>query len=295
MDGFGYKRAQYFLPGRSGEIFLDELARYGDLYRSDSVDAGASLFGDVEEMKPERPTVPDLIGEPEILAELQKEKELVGMYLSSHPLDRYAFEMKAFTNCQLANLGSLVNECEGAHKTAKVSAAGIVTDVKQLTTRTGKPYSRTLIEDYSGSYELSLFGKDHEAFMNYMKPHEALFLEGEIGEKFFLKPEERAQGKTSPYVFKLKKVTLLGNLSEDMMKEFTLNLNTSVLDPAMIASLQKLLKHHKGNIPLNVFLVDEPTGYRILFYSRKISVSVTSAFIDDLHKLGLDSYEVVRK
>ncbi|MCR5017435.1 MAG: DNA polymerase III subunit alpha [Bacteroidales bacterium] len=295
MDGFGYKRAQYFLPGRSGEVFLDELARYGDLYRSDSVDAGASLFGDVEEMKPERPAVPDLIGEPEILAELQKEKELVGMYLSSHPLDRYAFEMKAFTNCQLANLGALVNECESAHKTAKVSAAGIVTDVKQLTTRTGKPYSRTLIEDYSGSYELSLFGKDHEAFMQYMQPHAALFLEGEVGEKFFLKPEERAQGKTSPYVFKLKKVTLLGNLSEDMMKEFTLNINTSVLDPAMIASLQKLLKHHKGSIPLNVFLVDEPTGYRILFYSRKISVSVTSAFIDDLHKLGLDSYEVVRK
>ena len=62
-----------------------------------------------------------------------------------------------------------------------------------------------MLEDYSGSWELALFGKDHEAFMSYMKPKETLFLEGEIGEKFFLKPEDRAQGKTSPYTFKLKK------------------------------------------------------------------------------------------
>ena len=295
FDSFGHKRAQYFLPGRSGEPFLDELARYGDLYRSDSVDAGASLFGDVEEMKPERPVIPDPIGEPEILAELQKEKELVGMYLSSHPLDRYDFEIHAFTNCQLANLASLVTECEASKKPCKVCVAGIVTDFKQLTTRTGRPYSRTLIEDYSGSYELSLFGKDHEQFMSYMTPHAALFIEGEIGEKFFLKQEEKAQGKTSPYAFKLKKVSLLGNLTEDMMKEFTINMNTCVITPEFTQKLLKLVKRHKGNIPLNIFLVDDLTGYRILFYSRKLNVSVTSAFIDDLRHLGLTSFEAVRK
>ena len=295
LDSFGNKRVQYLLPGRSGEIFLDELARYGDLYRSDSVDAGASLFGDVEEMKPERPVVPDLIGEPDILAELQREKELVGMYLSSHPLDRYDFEIHAFTNLNLADVNSTVTECENAKKPMKVSMAGIVTDVKLLTTRTGRPYSRTMLEDYSGSYELSLFGKDHEAFMQYMKLHEALFLEGEISEKFFLKPEEKAQGKTSPWAFKLKKVSLLGNLTEEVMKEFTLNVDSSLIDSAFTEKLLKLLKHHKGNTPLNVYLSDAASGYRILFYSRKLSVAVTSAFIDELRALGINSFEAVRK
>ena len=295
LDSFGYKRAQYFLPGRSGESLLDELARYGDLYRSDTVDAGASLFGDVEEMKPERPIVPDLIGEPDILAELQREKELVGMYLSSHPLDRYDFEIHAFTNLPLADVNTRVNECEAAKKTVKVSMAGIVTDVKQLTTRTGRPYSKTVLEDFSGSYELSLFGKDHEAFLQYMKPHEALYLEGEIGEKFFLKPEDRAQGKTSPWTFKLKKVCLLGNLSEDMMKEFTLHVDSGRLCPEFTEKLLKLIKHHNGNTPLNVYLTDAATGYRILFYSRKPNVAVTSAFVDDLRSLGLEKFEPVLK
>ena len=182
-----------------------------------------------------------------------------------------------------------------AKKPMKVSMAGIVTDVKLLTTRTGRPYSRTMLEDYSGSYELSLFGKDHEAFMQYMKLHEALFLEGEISEKFFLKPEEKAQGKTSPWAFKLKKVSLLGNLTEEVMKEFTLNVDSSLIDSAFTEKLLKLLKHHKGNTPLNVYLSDAASGYRILFYSRKLSVAVTSAFIDELRALGINSFEAVRK
>ena len=131
--------------------------------------------------------------------------------------------------------------------------------------------------------------------MSYMKPHEALFLEGEIGEKFFIKQDERAKGKTAPYVFKLKKVTLLGNLSADMMKEFTLNINTSMLNSSFTEKLHKTLKRHKGTIPLNIFLTDDPNNYRILFYSRKLNVAVTSAFIDDLRQLGLESYDVVRK
>ena len=144
------------------------------------------------------------------------------MYLSSHPLDRYQFEIHNFTNCKLADLSNYVSECESQKKTAKVYVAGIVTDFKQLTTKTGKPYSRTMLEDYSGSYELPLFGKDHEAFMQYMQPHATLFLEGSVEEKFFLKPEERAQGKTAPWAFKLKKVTLLGNISDDILTGFCL-------------------------------------------------------------------------
>ena len=90
-------------------------------------------------------------------------------------------------------------------------------------------------------------------------------------------------------------MSLLGNLTEDMMKEFTINMNSCIINPEFTQKLLKLVKRHKGNIPLNIFLVDDPTGYRILFYSRKLNVSVTSAFIDDLRQLGLTSFEAVRK
>jgi DNA polymerase-3 subunit alpha len=295
FDSLGHKRSLYFQPGRGGERFIDQLVRYGDLYKEDSLTGGVSLFGDMEEMKPERPAMPESEGDQDILEMLQKEKELVGMYLSSHPLDRYRFEIDNFCNQKMADLNSFVADCESKKQTAKVYVAGIVTDFKQLTTKTGKPYSRTVLEDYSGSYELTLFGKDHEQFMQYMTPRATLFLEGVVEEKFFVKPEERAQGKTSPYAFKLRKVTLLGNISDDILTGFCMDITTPMLTQQFRKDLVAVIKKHKGNIPLTLFLYDPVTHYRIQFYSKKFQVGVTSEFLQDLHRIGIDKYEVNRK
>lgn len=295
FDSFGHKRSMFFQPGRTADMFIDEIVRYGELYKNDSLSGGVSLFGDMEEMKPERPPLPENEGDMDILDVLQREKELVGMYLSSHPLDRYSFEIKNFTNQKLAELSNYVAECESKKQSAKVYVAGIVADVKNLTTKGGKPYSRTTLEDYSGSYELALFGKDHETFMQYMSPRASLFLEGVIEEKFFLKPEEKAQGKTAPYAFKLRKVTLLGNLSDEVLTGFNLDIETPMLTETFRKDFVKVIKNHKGSIPLNIFIYDPQTRYRIQFYSKKYQVAVTQEFIQDLHRIGLDHYEVSRR
>jgi DNA polymerase-3 subunit alpha len=203
--------------------------------------------------------------------------------------------MENFCTCKMADMGVFVAECEAKKAPTKVYAAGIVTDFKQLTTKTGKPYSRTILEDYSGSYELTLFGKDHENFMQYMTPRATLFLEGIVEEKFFVKPEERAQGKTSPYAFKLRKVTLLGNISDDILSGFSMDITTPMLTQQFRKDLLQVIKKHKGNIPLTLFLFDPGTRYRIQFYSKKFQVAVTSEFLQDLRRIGIDKYEVVRK
>ena len=295
FDSFGHKRSMYYQMGKTGEPFIDQITRYGDLYKNDTLSSAASLFGGMEEMKPERPALPENEGYMDIMEVLQREKELVGMYLSSHPLDRYAFEMKHFVSNNLADLSNFISECETRKQTAKVSIAGIVTDFKMLTTKTGKPYSRTMLEDYSGSYELTLFGKDHEAFMQYMVPKQALFLEGVVEEKFFLKPEERAQGKSAPYAFKVRKVSLLGNISDELLSGFSMDVTTPMLTQQFREDLVKTVKKHKGNIPLTLFLYDPGTKYRIQFYSKKFQVAVTSEFIQDLQRIGVERYEVVRK
>ena len=295
LDGFGIKRRQYELPGRSGQPFIDEIVRYGELYRNDTVDAAASLFGDIEEMRPERPAVPEMEGEVDELGFLQKEKELVGMYLSSHPLDKYKFEMENFTTCEMANLANFISECELAKKPAKVCIAGLVTDYKQLLTKKGAPYSRTMLEDYSGSYELTLFTKEHEQFYSYMVPHNALFLEGVIEERYSLRPEERAQGKTVPYTFKLQNVTLLGNVSESRIKAFTINIETPMLTPAFRKGLVQTIKAHSGKTPLEVFFFDPDTRYRIQMKSNKFQVSVSEDLITALRRLGVDQFEAVKK
>ena len=290
FDSFGYKRAQFYTLGKSGEQFVDELVRYADLYRNDKVDSASSLFGEVEEMKPQRPEMPMFVGEEDILDLLQREKDVVGMYLSSHPLDRYAFEINAFTNCKLADLPSRIDEVEKAGKAEKTCVAGIVTDVKQITTRTGAPGGRIVLEDYSGTYELALFGKDYEAFMPYMKLHENLFIEGEIDERYRLKPEERAQGKKAPFNFKIRQVSLLGNVSADKLKGFSINLDSTQLNENFRKSLVKLLKAFPGKTRLSVYLFDAATGYRVELFSKKFPIGVCTEFITGLERLGI-SYQ----
>ena len=295
FDSLGIQRPQFEQPGRSGQPFIDEIVRYGELYRNDTVDAAASLFGDIEEMKPERPAIPELNPDFEVLPLLQKEKDLVGMYLSSHPLERFNFELKTFTNCGMAGLQDLITQCENEKKSAKVSVAGLVTSYKQQLTKKGTPYSRTVLEDYSGSYELALFGRDHENYFQYMQPHEALYLEGVVEEKFFLKPEERAQGKTSPYAFKVRKIMMLGNVTSEYLKSFSISIDTPMLTPAFREDLLRVMKKHRGGTPLEMFLFDPKTRYRIQFKSNKFQVSVSSDLIADLHRIGVDHYEAVRK
>ena len=106
-----------------------------------------SLFGDAEELKPERPEIPAMTAEEDIMEKLKFEKELVGMYLSSHPLDTYTFELENFTTCQIGELQGLVTECNTTRKPMKVNVAGFITAASESTTKTGRPMSRMTVED----------------------------------------------------------------------------------------------------------------------------------------------------
>jgi DNA polymerase-3 subunit alpha len=294
FDSFEICRKQFMLPCKNGDLFIDTILRYGELYKKDAMDSSISLFGEVEELKPERPEIPAMVGDEDILDRLHHEKELVGMYLSSHPLDQYAFEIENFTTCPVSELDSLVAECETNKAKQKAYIAGFVTGVQQMVTKTGRPWSKTVIEDYNGSYELALFGKDHEAFMSYMQLHSALFIEGEIEEKYFIKPEEKAQGKTSPYAFKVKKIMLLGNVTDSFIKGFTINISTPMLSPEFRVRLVKMIKANKGNVPLTMLLHDPEKGWNIEFLSRKFRVAVTAPFIEELTSMGI-KYSVIKK
>ncbi|MBR5298620.1 MAG: DNA polymerase III subunit alpha [Bacteroidales bacterium] len=294
FDSFGICRKQFTLPSKSGDTFLDTLLRYGELYKKDSMESAVSLFGEVEELKPERPEMPPMTGEDDILERLQMEKELVGMYLSSHPLDQYAFELENFTTCQVGELDALVNECESKKVKQKANIAGFIISTQQMTTKTGRPWSKTVIEDFSGSYEIALFGKDHENFMSYMQLHNAIFIEGEIEEKYYIKPEEKAQGKTSPYAFKLKKVSLLGNVTDSFVKGFAISISTPMLTPEFRDSLVKMIKRNKGNVPLTMFLYDPEKKWNIEFLSRKFRVAVTAPLIEELTRMQI-RYNVLKK
>ena len=130
--------------------------------------------------------------------------------------------------------------------------------------------------------------------MAYMKPHEYLYLQGDIDERYFLKPEERAQGKTAPYAFKIRNVMLLGNVAESFIKGIAVDIDTSQLSPAFRKDLGRALKDFPGKIPFAIRLHDGPTGYNLDFHSKKYMVNVTSEFVQRARYLGMN-YSLKKK
>lgn len=294
FDSFGISRSQYFLAGKNGLQYLDDLMSYGQITRQNAEDDAASLFGDAEELKIEKPEPPALTIEPDILEVLQREKDVVGMYLSDHPLKKYEFELENFTNCKMAELGDLIADCDKNRQTAQVAVAGLVTSVENKISRNGKPFAKVNVEDFSGIYEFAFFGKDYENFMNYLHEHTAIYIEGEICEKYFLKPEEIAAGKKAPYTFKAKKISLLGNVAEDRLTGFAIEMLANDITPDLRHKLVHLVKESKGNIPLSMIVFDPVTNYIVEFISRKYHITVSADFILQLNELGL-KYRVSRK
>lgn len=294
FDSFGISRSQYFLAGKNGLQYLDDLMSYGQVTRQNAEDDAASLFGDAEELKIEKPEPPALTIEPDILEVLQREKDVVGMYLSDHPLKKYEFELENFTNCKMAELGDMIADCDKNRQTAQVALAGLVTSVETKISRNGKPFAKVNVEDFSGIYEFAFFGKDYENFMNYLQEHTAIYIEGEICEKYFLKPEEITAGKKAPYTFKAKKISLLGNVAEDRLTGFAIEMLANDITPELRHRLVHLVKESKGNIPLSMIVFDPVTNYIVEFISRKYHITVSADFILQLNELGL-KYRVSRK
>lgn len=294
FDSFGISRSQYFLAGKNGLQYLDDLMSYGQVTRQNAEDDAASLFGDAEELKIEKPEPPALTIEPDILEVLQREKDVVGMYLSDHPLKKYEFELENFTNCKMAELGDLIADCDKNRQTAQVALAGLVTSVETKISRNGKPFAKVNVEDFSGIYEFAFFGKDYENFMNYLQEHTAIYIEGEICEKYFLKPEEISAGKKAPYSLKVKKISLLGNVAEDRLTGFAIEMLANDITPDLRHRLVHLVKEYSGKIPLSMIVFDPVTNYIVEFISRKYHIAVSADFILQLNELGL-KYRVSRK
>ena len=294
LDSFGIERSRYFLIGSDGLQFLDELLNYASVTKKNAEDDAASLFGDAEELKAEKPEPPAMVGEADLLELLKKEKDMVGMYLSDHPLKRYEFELETFTSCRLSELDDLVTECEREHRQQKVFIAGFITSTEVKTSRTGKPFAKTPLEDFSGTDELALFGKDYETFMPYLTEHTAIFVEGEIKEAYFSKSDDNEKTTNAPYKFRVKKISLLGNIGDALLSGFTIELSTPMVSADFRKHLMSVVKASKGTVPFSILLSDPKTQYVIEFQSRKYQVAVTADFISEIKNLGL-RYKVLRK
>ncbi|MCD6347495.1 MAG: DNA polymerase III subunit alpha, partial [Bacteroidales bacterium] len=249
-----FSRCQFITEGAKGQTFTEAIIRYGVRMQEEQRGAQQSLFGGpTAEASVSRP-VPADCSDWSSLQQLNQEKELVGIYLSAHPLDDYRMEIDHFCN---ANLGDLENMDKLKGKEIKV--AGIVTLAEHKTTKNNKPYGKLTIEDFTDQISLMFFSKDYMNFRNYLQPGYSLYLTGKVGTRRFNEDELE---------FKVRTIHLLSEIRENMINSLTLRIALTDITSALVESLDKVAKKHKGNTQLKFLIFDPLEKVWVEMFSR---------------------------
>ncbi|QZT35603.1 DNA polymerase III subunit alpha [Halosquirtibacter xylanolyticus] len=264
-------RAQFFEPTRTSTTFVEDLIAYGNKIQSDQQGNGmGSLFGDLAPIEVKKPNVPIAEEWPKMEL-LEREKELIGIYLSSHPLDDYRFEIDHFASKQfkvsdLSNLDKLVGK--------EVAIAGMVTDAKEAMTKTGKPFSNMTFEDFSGNFRFFFFGKNHENYSKFCKIGSLLLVKGRVEQSMF-RPGELE--------FNVTFVEFLSNLREKV-KSLDVEIPSDLIDQDFNNAFQDIVDQNNGQTLLTLSFVNKSKKQKISLISRNKRVFLSDSFLSFLQK-----------
>ena len=265
----GFHRSKFFSADQrdsGGAVFLEQLIKYGSRMQTERNTAQQSLFGGTDIVDIQQPLLPQC-PDWNKLETLNHEKEMIGMYLSSHPLDDYEVVIKRYCNTQLTQFANL-NDLRDKDFTI----AGMVTDVQNLYTRNGKPFGRFKLEDYSGQHEFALFDKDYENFRKFLFKDYFLLIKGSVRPRPYNKDE---------YEAKITSMQMLGDVL-DSVNELTISLHINDISPDMTAELSERIAATKGKINLRVKVIDSREGVSLAFFSRKYKVALTQELVSYL-------------
>ena len=226
LDSFGYHRAQYLHLVDATTTVLDNLVNYGQKNQQDSMNLQATLFGELDGFEVTKPNILDC--EPwHDYEKSKKEKELIGIYLTSHPLDPYKLEMQLLCT-PVEELNSGLETFKGK----EINIAGIITAKREGKTKTGKDFGILTLEDFSGTYELAFFGKDYTDFRQYFIDETAIYVKGKVGPKWGKEGNE--------LTFTIQKVGLLEALTENAIRSITLQVDIEKLTLETVTEIHEL-------------------------------------------------------
>ena len=262
------RREQYFAVNSKNEVFLETLVRYGNRYQADQAAAANSLFGGDNVVDIATPEIPEAERWSD-LDRLNKERDLVGIYLSAHPLDEYSVVLQHVCNTRMAEL-----EDKTALAGREITMGGIVTSVRRGISKNGNPYGIAKIEDYSGSAELPFFGNDWVTYQGYLGERTFLFIKARCQPK---------QWKQDELEVKITSMELLPDVKEKLISKITILIPLSVLNQALVTELAALMKGNPGTTEL-YFKVSDPDSKTVVdMISRPVKLSVGRELISYLN------------
>ncbi|NDV68151.1 DNA polymerase III subunit alpha [Dysgonomonas sp. 25] len=258
-------REQFFGLNSKGETFIDQLIRYGNKFQTDRDQAQNSLFGGNESVEIAHPEIPKVERWSD-LERLGKERDLIGIYLSAHPLDEYSIVLNYVCNMKMSEL-----EDKDAFKNKEVKLGGLVTGMREGFTKNGKPFMIIKVEDFTGSGELPLFGDDYVNFGKYGRPGLYLFIRGRVQPRRYNENE---------FELKINTIDLLPNVKDKLIEKITIQLPLHEMNKQIVEELSLLTKNNPGNSLLYFEVIDGERNMKVDLFSRSIKVDVKKELID---------------
>lgn len=276
FDSFGIRREQYFAPNAKGDTFVEALLRYGQVYQSEQSSMQNSLFGDMGGVEIQTPPVPDCEAWS-TMELLKRERELVGIYLSAHPLDDYAVVLNHMCNLHCPQIGREMDKKAFA-SIEELTFGGIVTSVSQRWTKTNKPFGIVTIEDFEGQGELALFGEDWTKWQSMLQEEYHIYITAQCVQRFRNNPDA--------YDMVIKKIEFLSDVKEKSIEKFTVYMDSTMFNDAQLTDLETTLKNSTGNVPLYINIHDAKNNTNVQLYSRNITVDVNKKLLTSLDEMA---------
>ena len=276
FDSFGIRREQYFATNAKGDTFVETLLRYGQVYQSEQSSMQNSLFGDMGGVEIQTPPVPDCEAWS-TMELLKRERELVGIYLSAHPLDDYAVVLNHMCNLHCPQIGREMDKKAFA-SIEELTFGGIVTSVSQRWTKNNKPFGIVTIEDFEGQGELALFGEEWTKWQSMLQEEYHIYITAQCVQRFRNNPDA--------YDMVIKKIEFLSDVKEKSIEKFTVYMDSTMFNDAQLTDLETTLKNSTGNVPLYINIHDAKNNTNIQLYSRNITVDVNKKLLTSLDEMA---------
>ena len=279
FDSFGIRRESFFAQNAKGEVFLDTLVRYGQMYQQAKNEAQNSLFGAFDDIEIATPPIPKTVEQWSDIERLNKERDLVGIYLSAHPLDEYRIVLDNLCNTRCTEL----QDVQQLKDREQVVVGGIVTAVRTRFDKRGNPCGFVTIEDFEGSGELAMFGEDWGRW-------NGMFTDGA---SVFIKATARPRFQNSQlYDLKVSDIQRLQTVKDKAIEQITITINVDTIDEQVVAELSELISEHPGPTRLYLQLRNSTNTCNVLTQSRKYLIDVKHHLIDYINSTEGLAYKI---
>ena len=282
FDCFSLIREQYFAANNKGDVFLDILIRFGQQYQMDKSSAANSLFGEMQaDIAIVVPPVPQAEAWSSI-EKLYKEKELVGIYLSAHPLDDYSLILNKMCNTTCAEVGDRdLRELLASRE--DITFGGIVTKVTQRFSKRGEPFGVVTIEDFNGPGELALFGEEWGRWNGRLTEGCSVFVTAKCSKKY---------QNSQYYSLTISNIEYLQTVKDNRIERFTISINSDVINDVTVDDILSMITDTEGRTKLYINLHDEQSGANILLFARSQGIEVKKNLVDYITETQGMSYTV---